>query len=108
MTGTQAGGTMKTQLCSFLQGLPKSYNTTRVGDILQYITDLTEWDGAGLSTWEASKIFEALTAEKAVRAPRELGKVVRGALALPAGAVAPENAPYDNPRGVQGGNDDGR
>ena len=59
MTSTQAASTIKTQLCSFLQGLPKSYNTTRVGDILQYITDLTEWDGAGLSTWEASKIFEA-------------------------------------------------
>ena len=43
----------------------------------------------------ASKIFEALTAEKAARTPRELGAIVRGALALPVSAVAPENAPYE-------------
>ena len=65
-----------------------------MGDILQYITNLTEWDGASLSTWEARKVFEAVTAEKAVRTPRELGAIVRGALALLVSAVAPEDAPY--------------
>ena len=65
------------------------YNTTRVGDILQYIADLTEWDVAGLSTWEANKIFKALKAEKAVRTPGELNAIVWGALALLVSAVAP-------------------
>ena len=71
MANTQAANTIKTQLCSFLQGLPKSYNTTLAGDILQYITHLTEWDGSALSTWEASKVFNAFLAEKAVLKPRE-------------------------------------
>ena len=44
---------------------------------------------------EASKIFEALTAEKAVRTPRELGAVVRGERAPPVGALAPEDTPYE-------------
>ena len=48
-----------------------------------------------MSTWEASKTFEALTAKKAVRTPRELGAVVRGAPALLVSAVAPEDAPYE-------------
>ena len=48
-----------------------------------------------MSTWEVSKIFEALTAEKAVRMPRELGAIVRGALALLVSAVGPEDAPYE-------------
>lgn len=96
MASTQAAGTVKAQLCSFLQGLPKSYNTARVGDVLQYIADLTDWDGAGLSAWEACKIYEALTAEKAVKTPIELGAIVRAALALLVSAPpAPETAPYD-------------
>ena len=48
-----------------------------------------------MSTWEASKIFEALTAEKAVETPRELDAGVRGPLALLVIAVAPEVTPYD-------------
>ena len=94
MRSTQAASTIKTKLCSFLQGLPMFYNTTRVADILQYIADLTEWDGAGLSTWEAGKIFEAFTAEKAAGTPRDLGAIVQGALALLVSAVAPKKAPY--------------
>ena len=74
-TSTQAASTVKTQLCSFLQGLPKSYNTARVGDVLQYIADLTAWDGAGLSLWEASKIYETLTAEKVIKTPKVLGAI---------------------------------
>jgi hypothetical protein len=95
-SSTQAASTVKSQLCSFLQGLPKSYNTARVGDVLQYIADLTAWDGAGLSLWEASKIYESLTAEKVIKTPKELGAIVRGALALLVSAPpAPETVPYE-------------
>ena len=79
-----------------MQGLPKSYNTARVGDVLQYIADLTDWEGAGLPLWEASKIYEALTAEKVIKTPKELGAIVRGALALLVSAPpAPESVPYE-------------
>ena len=49
-----------------------------------------------MSAWEACKIYEALTAEKAVKTPIELGTIVWAALALLVGAPpAPETAPYD-------------
>ena len=67
-----------------------------MGDVLEYITSLTEWVCARLSTWEASKVFKDLTAEKAVKTPKDLGAVVRGALVLLVSAEAPENAPYDS------------
>ena len=69
--------------------------------MLQYITNLTGWDGAGLSTWEGgSKVFEALTSKKESRTPKELGAVVQGAMALLVSAVALENTPYETTREV--------
>ena len=68
-TQTDARTEGNAQLCSFLHGLPKSYASTRTQELLKYMADLASYEGNGLSTWEASNIFEGLTSGKAVKTP---------------------------------------